>query len=294
VLLLHTPGATVAATTIWDGLLAWQFEPLTLLPLLVVGLFYLRGRGHRAIRSNSGGHDSRGDALFLAGWLAAVVALLSPVHTFSEELFAVHMVQHLLLTSVAVPLLLLANPLPTVLWGFRPRARAAIGRALAQSAPPRRVLAWLTQPLVAWSLFTLTIWLWHQPPWYGAALENDLLHHLQHLCFVLAAALFWWPVIGPAPLRSRLSYPARLLYVFATWLPNSLLGAGITFAPTVLYPFYAARPRHWGLDPLFDQQLAGLIMWVPGDLIFAAAMLLLLVAALNQEDRRAARSAAAS
>ena len=100
-------------------------------------------------------------------------------------------------------------------------------------------------------------------------------------------------MIGPAPLRSRLGYPARILYVFATWLPNSVLGAGITFAPSVLLPFYEARPRLWSIDALTDQQLAGLIMWIPGDAIYAAAMMVLLVATLRQEDRRDASSAAA-
>lgn len=291
--LLHTPGAAVAAETVWDFLGAWQFEPLTLVPLLVIGGLYLRGRARLARRSHHQAGEATRQAYFLTGWLVAAVALLSPIHTFSEELFALHMVQHLLLTGVAVPLLLLANPLPAMLWSLRSPARAVAGRLLAQPGLLQRTLRLLTHPLLAWWVFTLTIWLWHQPFAYAAALENELLHHLEHLSFVLAAVLFWWPVIGPAPLRSRLSYPARLLYVFATWLPNSLLGAGITFAPTVLYPFYAARPRHWGLDPLTDQQIAGLIMWIPGDLIFASAMLLLLLAALNQEDRRASHSRAA-
>jgi cytochrome c oxidase assembly factor CtaG len=154
------------------------------------------------------------------------------------------------------------------------------------------VLRQLTRPAVAWWLFVANLWLWHQPAAYQAALESEPIHLVQHLLFFGTAVLFWWPVIGPAPMRSRLAYPSRMLYVFVTWLPNSVLGAGITFAPSVLLPFYAARPRHFGLDPLVDQQLAGLTMWLPGDAIYAAAMMVLLLATLRQEDRRDAQAAA--
>jgi putative membrane protein len=195
--------------------------------------------------------------------------------------------------SVAVPLLMLANPMPIMLWSLPDRARIAVGRTLAPDGWLLSTLKLATRPIVTWWLFVLDLWLWHQPPAYQAALESEAVHYAQHLLFMVTAVLFWWPVIGPAPLRSRLSYPARMLYVFFTWVPNSVLGAGFTFAPAALITFYEARPRHWGIDPLIDQQLAGLIMWIPGDMIYAAAMMVLLIAALRQEDRREARAAAA-
>jgi putative membrane protein len=291
-LLLHLPTGTQAAVTLWDFLLAWQLEPLVLVPLLALGGLYLvgarrLGRLHRGVS----GPERRQRCFFLAAYLTLAVALLSPLHSFSEELFVVHMVQHVLLMSVAAPLLLLANPMPIMLWSLPAERRAAVGHLLAAERWPIRLLRQLTRPAVAWWLFVADLWLWHQPAAYQAALENEWLHLVQHLLFFGTAVLFWWPVIGPAPLRSRLSYPSRMLYVFVTWLPNSVLGAGITFAPSVLLPFYAARPRHFGLEPLVDQQLAGLTMWLPGDGIYAAAMMILLLATLRQEDRRDAQAA---
>jgi putative membrane protein len=282
------------ATTVWDFALGWQFEPLVLLPLLLIGGSYFVGRRRlQLLRRRAESYDGGKACLFGLGWAALALALLSPIHSFSEELFFVHMAQHVLLMSVAVPLLMLANPMPTMLWSLPDRARIAVGRTLAADGWPLRTLKLATRPIVAWWLFVLDLWLWHQPPAYQAALESEAVHYAQHLLFMVTAVLFWWPVIGPAPLRSRLSYPARMLYVFVTWVPNSVLGAGFTFAPAALITFYEARPRHWGIDPLIDQQLAGLIMWIPGDMIYAAAMMVLLIAALRQEDRREARSAAA-
>jgi cytochrome c oxidase assembly factor CtaG len=282
-LLLHLPSGDRAASTLADALLGWSFEPLALLPCLVLGSLYARGwfARHRARHAERGWRV----ASFMGGFTALSVALLSPLHGFAEHLFSAHMLQHLLLMSVAAPLLLLANPLPTMLWGLPTRWRRSAGRLLSQDGPVVAMLRPMTRPLVAWWIFVLVLFGWHLPALYGAALESEPLHYLQHASFLGAAALFWWPVIGPAPLRSRLPYLIRLLYVFATWIPSSALGAGITFAPAVLIPHYLATPRHWGLDPLTDQQLAGLLMWVPSDAIFALAMIVLFVALLRQEER---------
>jgi putative membrane protein len=291
VVILHLPTNIPAATTLWDFLLAWEFEPLVLFPLLLLGALYVAGHARLArLTHRQGPNESRGTRFFVAGYAALALALLSPIHTFSEELFFVHMLQHVLLMSVAAPLLLLANPMPVMLWSLPPTARALVGRGLAAESWPVRCLRLLTRPLLAWPLFVLDLWLWHQPAPYQAALGSEPLHYVQHLLFFLTAVLFWWPVIGPAPVRSRLRYPARMLYVFMAWVPNSVLGAGFTFAPAALMPFYEARPRHWGIDALADQQLAGLLMWIPGDAIYAAAMMALLIALLRQEDRREAGS----
>jgi putative membrane protein len=290
--MFHVPSNVPAAATIWDFLLAWELEPVMLGPLLALGGLYLVGRRRLIGLSHRGQSGESGRTwFFVAGYVSLALALLSPIHTFSEELFFVHMAQHVIVMSVAAPLLLLANPVQAMIWSLPPRARVAVGHMLSAEARPLRVLKLLTQPIVAWTLFVLNLWVWHQPPAYQAALESELVHYAQHLLFFLSAVLFWWPVIGPAPLRSRLPYPARMLYVFVTWLPNSVLGAGFTFAPNVMMSFYEARPRHWGIDPLADQQLAGLIMWIPGDSIYAAAMIVLLLATLRQEDRREARAA---
>jgi cytochrome c oxidase assembly factor CtaG len=153
----------------------------------------------------------------------------------------------------------------------------------------RSLLRAVTNPAVAWCLFVGAQWIWHQPVAYDWALDNRWAHYLEHVSFFLTALVFWWPVIGAPPLPSPLSYPTRLIYTFLAWLPNSLLGAGITFSRGPLYAYYVSTAQATGVDPLADQQLAGLIMWIPGDALFAAILLMLFAAFMRDEERRAAR-----
>jgi putative membrane protein len=135
------------------------------------------------------------------------------------------------------------------------------------SAEPRGVLQfarWATRPLAAGVVFSAPITLWHFPQFYEAALEHHPLHIVQHLVFIATAVLMWWPVLSPVPELPRASYPTQLVYLFLLGFPMSLAGAFITLAEGVLYPFYASAPRVWGLTPLADQQLGGLLMWVVG------------------------------
>jgi cytochrome c oxidase assembly factor CtaG len=222
------------------------------------------------------------------GYTALVVALISPLHSVGEQFFSVHMVQHLLLSLVAPPLLLLSASMPVLLWALPPRDRVTLGRLVGQPGPIRWSLQRLTHPLVALMLFVGAQWIWHQPVAYDWALENRWAHYFEHLCFFFTAILFWWPIVGAPPLPSPLSYPARLGYTFMAWLPSSLLGAGISLARAPLYPFYVASAQTSGVDPTFDQQLAGLIMWVPGDLVFAAILLILFAAYMQNEERKEA------
>jgi putative membrane protein len=227
--------------------------------------------------------------LFVLGYVALLVALLSPLHSVGEEIFSVHMVQHLLLTLVAAPLLLLSNSMPVLLWALAPNQRATLGRLVGQPGPLRSVLRALTKPIVAWWLFVGTQWAFHLPAVYQLALDNRWAHYAEHVTFFATAVLFWWPVIGAAPLRTPLGFPARMAYTFLGWLPNSLLGAGISLSRGPLYPHYVDVGHALGIDAGFDQQLAGLIMWIPGDVLFAVILLVLFGAYLNDEERRAAR-----
>jgi putative membrane protein len=223
------------------------------------------------------------------GYAALVVALVSPLHTVGEQYFSVHMVQHLLLTLVAPPLLLLANSMPVLLWALPPDDRVTIGRLVGQPGPIRSTLRALTHPLLAWWLFVLTQWLWHQPGAYQLALENRWVHYAEHIAFFGTAVLFWWPVIGAPPLRSALGYPARLGYTFLAWMANTFLGAGITLARGPLYSFYVTSAQSRGTDAAIDQELAGLMMWIPGDVLFAIILILLFVAYMRHEERLAER-----
>jgi cytochrome c oxidase assembly factor CtaG len=228
-------------------------------------------------------------AYFAVGYTALLIALVSPLHAVGEQFFSVHMVQHLLLSLVAAPLLLLSNSMPVLLWALPRRERATIGRLTGQAGPIRSSLRWLTLPLVAWWLFVGTQWLWHVPVAYEWALENRWAHYLEHISFFVTAVIFWWPVIGSPPLPSPLGYPARMAYTFLAWMPNSFLGAGITLSRGPLYPSYVASAQLNGTDALVDQQLAGLIMWVPGDVLFAIILLLLFVAFMQHEERQEER-----
>jgi putative membrane protein len=227
--------------------------------------------------------------VFVVGYVALLVALVSPLHAVGEEYFSVHMVQHLLLSLVAAPLLLLSNSMPVLLWALPRGDRASLGRLVGQPGPLRSTLRWFTHPIVAWTLFLVTQWLWHQPVGYQWALENRWAHYFEHITFFVTAILFWWPVIGSPPLPSPLNYPARLAYTFLAWMPNSLLGAGISLARAPLYPDYVATAQINGTDAAADQQLAGLIMWVPGDVLFVTILLVLFVAFMQAEERKEAR-----
>jgi putative membrane protein len=187
------------------------------------------------------------------------------------------MVQHLLLQLAAPPLLLLGLPVPLARALVRHPLLAAIERGLGQ-------------PAVALVLYSGVMLVWHVPQFYEAALANERLHAAEHLTLLGTAVLFWWPVVGAAPLGSPLSYPARLLYTFLAGIPNSVLGAGIALSQSLLYPHYAERALLAGVDAQSDQVLAGLIMWIPGDLLFLTVLLLLLAAFLRQEERTAQRS----
>ena len=218
----------------------------------------------------------RGD-LSRAGWFVAGVtvmlfALTSPLDTLGDEyLFSAHMIQHLLLELAVPPLLLL---------GITPR----FARAVLDRRPLGRIERVLGSPLVAWTLGIATLALWHLPWLFDAALGNEYIHIVEHLCFMVTATIFWWPVLAPLP-QYRISPLLAQLYLFGGAMASTLLGIWLTFAPTVLYAPYlhpddslhlAALLRvGWGLTPAVDQQVGGLLMWVVGGFVFLAAMVAL-------------------
>ena len=223
--------------------------------------------------------------LFYAGLATVFLALASPLDHLSGELFLAHMVQHLLLLLVAPPLILLSAPMIPVLRGVpRPLRRAAV-IPVAKFPPVRRSLRLLTRPLIAWSLFVSMVLLWHMPAAYGAALTNAWVHAIEHLSFSTAAFLFWWNVVDPIPLRPNLTLIARVPYVFLASVPNFVLSAFITFSTGVLYPYYIGRTDAYGLDVLDDQEIGGVIMWIPGAFILLGTLLLVLVFVVRTEER---------
>ena len=280
-MLLHAD----ASASLWA---AWDWEPGIVAPLAIGGFLYARG-----LRLLWDEHVGRGirvweAASFAVGWLVTVIALLSPVHELSEQLFSVHMVQHELLMVVAAPLLVVGRPLVPMLWAFPSRARRHIGHA-AQASAWRGFWRFITRPMVAFVIHGATIWLWHAPGLYQATLTSDFVHALQHASFFGTALLFWWTIVqGHAPGgRTRAtSFGTAVLLLFGTALHSGALGALLTFSRTVWYPAYGNAAASWGLTPIADQQLAGLIMWIPASFAYLIAALLLFASWLRASEER--------
>jgi putative membrane protein len=220
---------------------------------------------------------------FALGWTAIAIALSPPLDEWSERWLAAHMVQHELLMVVAAPLMAVSAPLIVLLWACPSGVRR---RALTSIRGPRSTILWnlLTAPASVFVLHAVALWVWHLPALYGYALEHEGVHILQHVCFLGTAALFWWGIAHGR--YGRGGYGAAVIYVFATGVHSAGLGALLTFSSRVLYPHYQSSGGP-GLTPLEDQQLAGLLMWVPAGLILAAGGLVLFAAWLRESDRRA-------
>lgn len=194
------------------------------------------------------------------------------------------MVQHLLLVSVAAPLLALGAPVALAVRAAPPPARRRMARIL-HSAPLRVV----GHPVVTWLLLGTVLWLTHFTGFYDAALESEPLHVVEHVLYLTAAFLFWWPVVGADPGAHRLGYPARLAYIVLTMPQQTVVGLVIFSAGQVMYSHYATVERAWGPTPLADQQLAGEIMWIGGNLLMLAPFVAVIFAWMRHEDRQARR-----
>ena len=197
-------------------------------------------------------------AAFYAGLVTLFFSLNGWLHDLSDYyLFSAHMVQHLLLTMAVAPLLVMGTPG----WMLRPALRV---RWIAATA------RWITRPTRCFILFNVVIAAWHLPVLHNAAMAEHPIHIALHLVFLVAAVLMWWPIISPLPELPRLSYPLQMLYLFLLSIPMSVVAIFIAYASDVLYPAYASAPRLWGITPLTDQFIGGLIMWIPGGLFFVA------------------------
>jgi putative membrane protein len=211
--------------------------------------------------------------LYLAGLGVIGLALLSPIDELANAWVSAHMLQHLLLTMLAAPLLLLGNPLTACLWGVPPRARHALGQQLTRQAKFRRTLTALTRLPVAWSVYVGILWAWHLPFFYGAALEHEVIHILEHLTFFASSLIFWWPIVRPAPrLHPRLHPGFEILYLLAATAQNTALGALLSLQERVVYQHYARATPEVAVN---DQTLAGGIMWANGHMYLLPILLLL-------------------
>jgi len=241
--------------------LAWNADVQVLLPAAILVGLYLRG-----LRGMERPHRWWQTALFLTGVVVVLAALQSPIDRLGEHHFTFHMLQHELITAVGVPFVLLGAPTTPVLLGLPAGLRQDVIRPLAGSTVLHRVFGFLTHPVVAVLHLLVATVFWHLPGPFDAALRNDLVHDTQHLSFLLGGSLFWWNVIDPAPLRSRLTYPLRIVYLLPGMALRVALGAFLTFSSVPWYSTYLEVRPFIPLTPLEDQQLGGILMWVPGEL----------------------------
>jgi putative membrane protein len=265
---------------------AWTFDPPVVAGLVLSGWLYARGVRRLRQRVRPGRGISRWRVrCFGAGLSATAVALISPMAAAGGALFSAHMLQHMVLMLIAAPLLVLGAPVRVTLWAFDREQRRAIGRVVRR---PWLHEVWraLTHPATAWMVHAIALWVWHLPALFTLTLRSEAVHAAQHVSFFATALLFWWVVAAPGRGR-RLVGGAAVLYVFTTAVHTAALGALLTFLEVPLYPEYARGAALWGLTPLEDQQLAGLLMWVPGGILYLTAALIAMGFALNSAGRRA-------
>lgn len=263
----------------------WTWDPLILISLALSIWLYFRGVGELWRESAVGrGILHWQTCSYGLGWLALVLALVSPLHALGEVLFSAHMVQHEVLMLVAAPLLVLGRPLIAYLWALPPEWRRRVG-GWSKAGWWQRLWRAGSGTFAAWAIHGVALWVWHLPALFQATLASDFVHTLQHVSFLGSALLFWWALIHGR--QGVMGYGAAVLYVFSTAMHSGLLGALLTVTTRLWYPSYRGLTVAWGLTPLEDQQLGGLVMWVPGGIVYAGAGLLLFAAWLRGSEKRA-------
>lgn len=251
--LLHT-GARISLTS-------FTVHPSTVVG--IVGLATLYERRAQALRrvAETGQHPgstprSSQRVAFYVALLVMFLSLNGWLHDLSDSyLFSAHMVQHLMLALVVAPLMIMGTP-------------GAMLRPVLRLPGVMPLARWFTAPTHCFAIFNIVVAGWHLPPLYNYALAHHPVHIAQHLMFLVASVIMWWPVLSPLSELPRLSYPGQMLYLFLLTIPMAIISVYISYADTILYPLYSSAPRMWGITPMDDQLIGGLIMWIPGGLYF--------------------------
>ncbi len=260
------PAAAHGSEAAWAGSY-WTYDPWVVAPLYACGAGYLVGTQRLWTRAGPfHGISGRQVACFWAGWSALALALISPLHWWGERLFVAHMVEHCILIAVAAPLIVAARPTAAFLWSV-PRKLALAFAACMHWRPAASVWRALINPWNAAVLHGAVLWAWHMPLLYRLTLADIAWHRLEHLSFLLTAMLFWWSLWRGG------HHAAKLGALFLTTLHSGLLGLLLTLSPRLWYPAQSILADEWGLTALQDQQLAGLVMWVPMSCVYTAAAL---------------------
>ena len=271
----------------------WNWDLLTIASLVLLSWAYGVGLA-RLWRSAGRDHGvSRWQAASFAAAVASlVIALLSPLDPISDELQSAHMVQHMVLMMVAAPLFVMGAPALVMLWALPRRTRQAVAQWLGRLGSWRPPWYLLWQPVLLFGLYALALWVWHLPALYEAALRSRPVHEVQHVMFFVTSCLFWRVLLDPLS-RLRMNVGAGVVYLFLTSLHATFLGVFMALSPRVWYDDYVPRTAAWGLSPLEDQQLAGLIMWMPACMVYAvvAAVMFALWVRESDEPRPASTQA---
>ncbi len=283
-------------------LASWNWRVEIILVLALAGTLYSRGwwrlrqRTHRRHRSRRAGQPWPLTAVwrlisYLTGLVILAISLMSPIDVLGGQLFFMHMVQHLLLIMIVPPLLLIANPMAVVLWGLPDGARRKIGGgfsiALHRDSRFRQVLRTITSPGIVWLLWVIAIIGWHDPNMYNLALRSDFAHDLEHLSFFLVSMAYWWHVTGAGPrIHKQFGLLGRIIFVLAAIPPNMLTGVVLAFADSPIYSYYLDVPRIWNISVMTDQRISGVVMWIPGSMMYIIAALILISQLLSQEERK--------
>jgi putative copper resistance protein D len=266
-------------------LASWRFDPAVVVATLATGLLYgwavrrvwrVRGRAvFPRVRV----------ACFVSGLAVVYLAMESPVHWYAGLLLSVHMAQHMVLTMIGAPLLVLGGPVTLALEATSARTRR---RFLVPVLRGRFVRA-VGSPAFGWSAFALVLWGAHIPTVYGLALRNQGVHSLEHAAFLASALLFWWPVVGLDPTPARLRHPARILYMFLAMPVMAVIGVALTTSDRLVYPHYALASSSIGVDPISDQHLAGALMWEGAMLVTVVTLAMILLDWMRRDEREAER-----
>lgn len=279
---------------------SWNWQLEIIIVLIIVGTLFTRGWWRLRQRTNpkqQPRHQTRWRLAvrwrlvsYWVGLFFVFLALISPIDPLGQQLFFMHMIQHLLLIMLAPPLLLIANPMPFILWGLPDSLRLRVGYFLAwllhKNAPFRKALLFTTNPGILWMFWVIALFAWHDPGLYNAALEIGWVHDVEHLTFFLSSMLLWWNVTNAGPrVHKKISLLARIGLLIATVPPNMLLGVILSFAEPI-YTYYETVPRLWGIGLKVDQQIGGVIMWIPGSMMYVFAALFLIARLLNGEEQQ--------
>jgi putative membrane protein len=257
---------------------SWSLEPVVLLGVFLLVALYAAG-WRRARRPGERHPPSLWrSVLFAGGILTILVALVSPLDSLGDQLMVMHMVQHMLLIDIA-PILLILGLTKVLLRPVTRRLQTVERRA-----------GFFASPVFAVIFYAAVLWLWHVPALYDKAQGDAWIHAFEHLFFFTAGALYWWHVLSPIRSRMRLAGLGPVAYMAGGKLLVGILGIALAFAPTVIYPFYAHQPHYWGLTPLEDQMMAGLVMALEQSIVMGIALVVLFVQMLNESERSAQRA----